>query len=62
MNLRERGAGGEGGEEVSLKNLMEDQVQHPGGSKVQKERITKMVGLYREEQPSPSAPGLESSE
>lgn len=28
-------------------------VQHPGGSKVLKERVAKMVALQREEQPIP---------
>jgi hypothetical protein len=38
------GGGGAGGE-------TEDQLQQPDGPKVQREQVTKMVGLYREEQP-----------
>ena len=30
-----------------------NQVQQPGGPKVQREWVTKMVGLYRREQPNP---------
>ena len=35
----------EGSGERRLQNVMKDQVQHPGGPKVQKKQITTMVGF-----------------
>ena len=40
------------GEEENREEKKGDQVQQPGGPKVQREQVAKMVELYREEQPS----------